>query len=67
MNNQQKLNTRIQHKRDTYENWFNTIDFIPLSGEIIIYTTDEYGNKKTNLKVGDGVTNINDLDFVFSS
>lgn len=33
-----KLDTRIKLKRDTCLNWSNKSTFIPLSGEIIIYT-----------------------------
>ena len=32
------VNTRIQLKRDTTENWNNKRDFIPYKGEVIIYT-----------------------------
>ena len=41
-----KLNTRIQLKRDTTENWNNAKGFIPLPGEIIIYT--DYETKTYN-------------------
>lgn len=70
-----KLNTRIQLKRDTTEHWDNAIGFIPLPGEVIVYTdfdeikyTDETGAEKTkqipNIKVGTGNAYVQDLAFV---
>jgi len=70
-----KLNTRIQLKRDTTEHWDNAIGFIPLPGEVIVYTdfdeieyTDETGTIKTkqipNIKVGTGNAYVQDLAFV---
>lgn len=58
------LNTRIQHKIDTYAHWELAKNFIPLEGELIIYTTDEYGNEKIGLKVGDGKKKLEKLDFI---
>lgn len=63
----QQLNARVQHKIDTYENWLKAINFTPLHGELIIYTTDEFGDKKIGLKIGDGETKVNDLDFISSA
>jgi len=33
-----KLNTRVQHKIDTSENWSKALNFVPLEGELIIYS-----------------------------
>lgn len=73
-----KLNTRIQLKRDTTENWNNAKGFIPLPGEIIIYTdyetktytVEEYGEAVTktvdipNIKIGTGNAYVQDLAFI---
>ena len=73
-----KINTRIQLKRDTTENWNNARGFIPLPGEVIVYTdyevktyeVEEYGEKVTktveipNIKVGTGNAYVQDLAFV---
>ena len=72
------VNTRIQLKRDTTENWNNASGFIPLPGEIIVYddyevktyTVEEYGEMVTktalipNVKVGTGNAYVQDLAFV---
>ena len=71
-------NARIQFKRDTTENWNNARGFIPLAGEVIVYTdyetktwtVEEYGEEvmKTalipNIKIGDGNAYVQDLPFV---
>ena len=58
-----QINARIQHKIDTYENWNKAENFIPLEGELIIYTTNESGIAETKIKIGDGKTLVKDLDF----
>lgn len=72
------VNTRIQLKRDTTENWNNAVGFIPLAGEVIVYTdyetktyqTEEYGETVTktvqipNIKIGTGNAYVQDLAFV---
>ena len=65
MSNKQ-FNARMQQKIDTYENWAKATNFIPLKGELIIYTTDEKGNKKIGFKVGTGdeTKNVHQLDFI---
>lgn len=62
---EKKITTRIQHKIDTWANWYKAENFYPLKGEIIIYTTDENGNEKIGLKIGngDGITNVHNLPF----
>lgn len=72
------INSRIQLKRDTTENWNNATGFIPLPGEVIIYTdyetktytVEEYGEIITktvnipNIKIGTGNAYVQDLAFV---
>lgn len=72
------VNSRIQLKRDTTENWNNAVGFIPLAGEVIVYTdyetktyqTEEYGETVTktvqipNIKIGTGNAYVQDLAFV---
>ena len=72
------INSRIQLKRDTTENWNNAIGFIPLPGEVIVYedyetktyTVEEYGEIVTktanipNIKIGTGNAYVQDLAFV---
>lgn len=64
------INTRIQLKRDTTENWNKKRSFIPLRGEVIIYTDhgkidDGYGNMidVPAVKIGDGKAYLIDLPF----
>lgn len=72
------VNSRIQFKRDTTENWNNAQGFIPLAGEVIVYsdyetktyTIQEYGETVTktvlipNIKIGTGNAYVQDLAFV---
>ena len=72
------INTRIQLKRDTTENWNNARGFIPMAGEVIVYTdyetktytVEEYGETVTktveipNIKIGTGNAYVQDLGFV---
>lgn len=72
------VNTRIKLKRDTTSNWDNAGGFVPLQGEVIIYTdyqtktwtTEEYGQTVTKtanipgIKIGDGLAYVQDLPFV---
>lgn len=65
-----QYNTRIRSKSDTTANWIEQRTFVPLAGEIIIYTDYETkieNNKTINIpgiKVGDGSTYGIDLPFV---
>ena len=54
---------RVQSKSDTTENWNNTKNFIPLKGEIIIYT-DYYWGNRPGIKIGDGKTRVQELQFI---
>ena len=51
------LKTRMRQKVDTSQNWAKATNFVPLKGEICIYSDLH------RMKVGDGTTKINDLDF----
>lgn len=69
-----KINTRIQLKCDLEKNWKAATNFIPKSGELIIYSAetaqDQLPTGRTTLisyprfKVGDGKTTVNNLPFV---
>ena len=60
-------NTRIQLKSDTETNWIaaGTRGFIPLAGEMIIYSADAT-HDYCRLKIGDGSTNVTALHFIDS-
>ena len=68
------MNTRIKLKRDTTANWNNAFDFIPLAGEVVVYTdykktTRIIGNQEVEvdvpgIKIGTGNAYIQDLPFV---
>ena len=69
---------RIKFKRDSTANWNAAIGFIPLAGEIIVYTdyetktytVEEFGEEVTktvdipNIKIGTGNAYVQDLAFV---
>ena len=65
------IKTRVQLKSDTEANWNRlgpkdgSPGFIPLRGELIIYSADS-GHAYSRLKVGDGSTNIINLPFIDS-
>lgn len=54
--------SRIVPKGDTEANWNKALGFIPLDKEIIIYKPDE-NHVKTRIKIGDGKTTVQKLDF----
>lgn len=64
------LQARIRSKTDTTAHWNAATTFVPLKGEVIIYS--DYGteviNGETvdipNFKVGDGMAYVPDLPFV---
>lgn len=60
------MNSRSQQKIDTESNWKLATNFSPLKGELIIYAPDE-NNQEPRFKVGDGISNVNDLPFVYES
>lgn len=51
------VKTRIQNKIDTAANWAKATAFVPLRGEIIIYSDLK------KMKIGDGTTIISSLPF----
>lgn len=65
------IKTRIQLKSDTEANWDKagpkegSNGFVPLSGELIVYTPDAT-HPFSRLKVGDGSTNVVALPFIDS-
>ena len=66
------IKTRIQLKSDTEANWSKagpkegSNGFVPLSGELIVYTADAT-HPFSRLKVGDGVTTVINLPFIDSN
>ena len=60
------LKTRIIHKHDVELNWNKATNFIPKQGEIIVYDIDSIHSYE-RIKIGDGVTNVNNLPFVIST
>ena len=63
MANEKVIKTRIQMKSDTQANWDKQNNFIPLRGEIIIYSADA-SHSYSRLKVGDGLTTVKVLPFI---
>jgi hypothetical protein len=64
--NEKFLKSRIVHKHDVEANWKLAAGFTPLAGEIIVYDVDEnYSYER--FKIGDGVTNVNNLPFCYSA
>ena len=57
------FNTRIQLKHDTEAHWELATGFSPKAGELIIYDVDAT-HSSPRFKVGDGITNVNELPFV---
>lgn len=56
------MRARISQLHKTEEAWDNLPDFIPFSGEIIVFDPDSrYSYPR--LKIGDGVTNLRSLPF----
>ena len=56
----QTFQGRLVQKHDTEANWKKATNFIPLKGEIILY------DDLRKIKIGDGATNVNDLEFIDS-
>lgn len=52
------LNTRIKQKTDTKANWDKAVNFVPLKGEIIVYSD------LNKIKVGDGAKKVGELPFL---
>lgn len=58
-----EYNARFQQKHDTETNWNLIPDFIPKSGEIIIYDPDE-NNRIARVKIGNNNTPLINLPFI---
>ena len=68
------INARIQLKRDTTANWNAARGFVPMAGEVIVYTDYSSYQKEVNgqiktilipgIKIGDGGAYVQDLPFV---
>lgn len=56
------LTARTIHMHDIEANWKKASSFIPKQGEVVVYDKDEVYTYQ-RIKVGDGVTKINDLPF----
>lgn len=63
MANEKVIKTRIQMKSDTQANWDKQYNFIPMRGEIIIYSADD-SHHYSRLKVGNGETTVTVLPFI---
>lgn len=61
--NEKQIRGAFSQKTDSSANWKIAGDkgFIPKKGEFIVY--QEKDEKISNFKIGDGVTNVNDLEF----
>lgn len=56
------IKARVVHRHGTQANWEKITDFIPMKGEIVVYDTDDtYAYER--IKIGDGVTEVNQLPF----
>lgn len=55
--------SRTIQKHDIAANWAKATNFSPFAGEVIVYLADEHCTYP-RIKIGDGVTNVNDLPFV---
>ena len=62
MSSNKTFNTRVQMKHDVEANWQLATKFVPLAGEIIIYDADA-DNSFPRIKIGNGVTLVNNLPF----
>ena len=57
-------NKTIQHKRGTPSNWAKATNYIPPDGELIIYRDPKDPGNETQIKIGNGNDNVNELEFV---
>lgn len=63
MDNRDKVfHARLVMKHDVEENWLKATNFVPKSGEIIVYDADG-DHTIQRIKIGDGVTNVSALPF----
>lgn len=61
--NEKRINARFTPKGDIEANWKKATGFVPLDKEVIIYKPDE-DHSYSRMKIGDGITEINDLPFL---
>lgn len=64
MANEKTIKTRLLQKIDTEENWLKAINFIPLKGELIVYSKDN-NYPYDRIKIGDGINTVINLPFVY--
>lgn len=75
MSKELKVKGRVQNKHNTEAEWLKSVyvdgirggalvanPFIPLDGELIVYDPDSIHSQR-RIKIGDGVTNVDDLPF----
>lgn len=60
------LNIRVIHTHDVESNWKNKSEFVPKSGELIVYDKDNVYSYE-RFKIGDGSTKLSDLPFTVES
>lgn len=60
------VKARIQLKNDTEANWARAQNFVPLPGEIIIYSADDF-TPFSRIKIGDGQTSVVNLPFLHAT
>ena len=60
------VKARIQLKNDTEANWARAQNFVPLPGEIIIYSADDF-TPFSRIKIGDGQTSVVNLPFLYAT
>lgn len=63
MATEKTLKTRVKMKHGKESEWALATKFTPLIGEIIVYDADN-NHTSPRFKVGDGLTNVNNLKFV---
>ena len=57
------INTRIINKHAVESDWLKAVNFTPKQGELIVYDRDSTYDYE-RFKIGDGITPVNDLEFV---
>lgn len=62
MTKDSNMKARISQLHKTEADWNKLPDFVPLSGELIVFDPDRQ-HRYTRLKIGDGVTKLQKLPF----
>jgi hypothetical protein len=60
------MRARVSQLHKTEVEWEKLSEFIPYSGELIVFDPDSK-HKYARLKVGDGITKLKDLPFFITS